>query len=78
MTQNTLQNWLREKISAETGAPAAEIDTHVPFENFNMDSLSMITLSYELEQFTGREIDPTIFYEYDTIDKLVTKLQNSN
>jgi acyl carrier protein len=63
--------WLQQKISEEAGIPAEEIKFDDPFEKFSMDSLSVITLAYELEGYTGKEqIDPTVFAEYNTINKL--------
>jgi acyl carrier protein len=70
------QEWLQQKIAEETGLPIADIAYDTPFEQFSMDSLSVITLAYELESFTGKEtIDPSVFSEFNTINKLTAWLE---
>lgn len=67
----TTQEWLQTKIAEEAGMQVEEITLDAPFESFSLDSLSVITLAYELESFTGKEsIDPSVFSEYNTINKL--------
>ncbi|HYC39480.1 MAG TPA: acyl carrier protein [Chitinophagaceae bacterium] len=70
MSHQTIREWLIRKISEETGLAEQEIQTAVPFDSFQLDSLSMVSLAYELEKFAGRPIDPTVFWEHDTIEKL--------
>lgn len=78
MTNEQLTNWFIEKISEESGTAIENIKTDQPFDNFNLDSLSTVTIAFDLEKETGVDIDPTIFYEYDTIDKIVEKIQTAS
>lgn len=75
MTNEQLTNWFKEKIAEESGTPIENISINQTFDNFNLDSLSTVTLAYDLEMELGLDIDPTIFYEFDTIEKLVEKIQ---
>lgn len=69
--------WLQEKIAEETNLPIEEISCDLEFSNFNMDSLSILTLAFDLEsKLDITEIDPTIFSEYNTINKLVVWIEN--
>jgi acyl carrier protein len=34
----------------------------------------LVTIAVDLEEFLGKEIDPTNFYEFDTIEALSTYL----
>ncbi|WP_109852049.1 acyl carrier protein [Aquimarina sp. AU58] len=69
--------WLQEKIAEETELPINEISCDLEFVNFNMDSLSILTLAFDLEsKLNIGEIDPTLFSEYNTINKLVTWVEN--
>ncbi|WP_074408002.1 MULTISPECIES: acyl carrier protein [Aquimarina] len=69
--------WLQEKIAEETELPINEISCDLEFINFNMDSLSILTLAFDLEsKLNIGEIDPTLFSEYNTINKLVTWVEN--
>ena len=62
--------WLRQKIADEAGLRADQIPLDEEFDNFKLDSLSLISLSYELESIVDRDISPTVFIEYNTINKL--------
>ncbi|WP_109300413.1 acyl carrier protein [Aquimarina sp. AU474] len=63
--------WLQEKIAEETELPIQEITYDEEFTSFKMDSLSVLTLAFDLEgKLNIGEIDPTVFSEYDTINKL--------
>lgn len=48
----TTQLWLQQKISEESGIDSSQIGFDQEFEQFRMDSLSVITLAYELEAFS--------------------------
>ena len=62
---------LTELISDETGLATTEISGDEKFENLNMDSLSVVSLAFEMEKLTGIEpIEPNIFIEYNTVNKL--------
>ena len=64
--------WLQEKIAEEIGGEAKNVFPDEDFENFNLDSLAMVSLSFEIEKLLGKEISPTVFTEYNTINKLAT------
>jgi acyl carrier protein len=70
MNKVEIRNWLTNKIADETGLTIDNINMDAPFESFNMDSLSMITISYELENVLGIETDPTLFYKFNSINLL--------
>jgi acyl carrier protein len=70
MTKENISTWLKTKIAEEAGVKEAEINGSESFESFQLDSLSMVSLSYDLENFTGKTIEPTVFWEYNSIDKL--------
>ena len=75
MNNQELKNWLVQKIAEESDLQPEAINTNAPIESFNLDSLSMITLSYDLETALGKEIDPTVFWQHNTIDKLAEVIE---
>jgi acyl carrier protein len=75
MTTEQLQDWLRQKLSEETSADSKTIDLDVDFKKLDLDSLSTVSLAYELETVTGVVIDPTIFSEFRTPNELVQWIQ---
>lgn len=75
MTVQATKDWLIEKIAEETGVQISDVHPDEPFDSFNMDSLSVVSISYDLENFSGKTVDPTIFGEYKTINQLVNWLE---
>jgi acyl carrier protein len=73
-----IQDWLQEKIGEEVGLPKNEIDCDLEFENFNLDSLSLVSVSFDLENLLNQELSPTIFTEFNTINKLSEWLKSQN
>ena len=72
-----VHDWLQQKIADETGLPLGEIDRGAPFESFDLDSLATVSLSFEIEQKFGiDELNPTVFTEYNSINKLASWLQS--
>jgi len=66
-----LSQWFKKNIAVETGVSENEIRLDVPLDSYTMDSLSFVTLSYELGIYLNTEIDPTIFWEFKTINELI-------
>jgi len=71
LTTAQLQYWLKEKLATEIGVETDSVNLDTPFTQINLDSLSMVSLAYDLETYTGVVIDPTVFSEFDTPNKLV-------
>ena len=46
-----------------------EIDVTVPFENFALDSITALGMTGDLEEWLGRSVDPTMVYDYPTIEQ---------
>lgn len=63
--------WLQEKLAEELGVSPNEVAFDKEFEEFKLDSLSLLSLAFDLESTAGiKEIDPTVFTEYNSINKL--------
>ncbi len=72
-----IQNWLTEKISEESGIPKEQIDINEGLENLDLDSLASVSIAFEIEEkFSLKEVNPSIFSEYNTINKLSEWIQN--
>ncbi len=68
--------WLKERIAEETDIAISQISGDQEFSEFNMDSLSTLTLAFDLEALLGiEELDPTVFSEYNTINKLAAWIE---
>jgi acyl carrier protein len=75
MKREELKTWLIDKIAEESGLPLEKINADEPFDSFNLDSLSMITISSELENVLGAEIDPTMFWKFNSINLLAEAIE---
>ncbi|WP_299460113.1 acyl carrier protein [uncultured Microscilla sp.] len=67
-----IKKWLVEKVAEETGLNTEQISCDEDFNNFDMDSLSIVSIAADLESATNEEVDPTAFVEYNTINKFAT------
>ena len=69
-TPEEIKSWLKEKIAREIKTQPENIATDRPFTDFGLDSIIIVTLVDELEFRLGVSLDPTIFWEYPTIEIL--------
>ena len=72
MNQENIIRWLKEQMARESETPLDQIKSTDSIARFGIDSVVLVTIAVDLEAFVGREIDPTIFYEFDTIEELST------
>ena len=65
-----IADWFVSQLSRELGVPATDIDPSRPFAYYGLDSVHAVRLTAALESWLGRELSPTLPYEYPTIDLL--------
>ena len=70
MEKADVKEWLQSKLAEESGVPISDISCDEEFESFQLDSLSFVSISYELESKLDMEVNPTVFSEFNTINKL--------
>jgi len=71
-----IRAWLVAEVSKRKIIPIETIDTTVPFANYELDSMEAVNLAGELEDWLGVELEPTLVWDYPTIDKLARHLAN--
>jgi acyl carrier protein len=77
MIDQTINDWLVQAISDELEIPKESISLDEPFEDLKLDSLSILTIAFDLEEkFNIEELSPTVFSEFNTINKLSEWLMN--
>ena len=67
-------DWLIRHIKEHTHIATRAIDIHAPFVQFGLNSLEVVDLSGELEEWLGRSLSPTILYDYPSIKALARHL----
>jgi acyl transferase domain-containing protein/acyl carrier protein len=69
-----LQSWLVSQVAAMLKVSVQKIDVRTSFAHYGMDSLQAVSLSSDLGDWLGRELPPTLFYDYPNIETLVRHL----
>ena len=80
-TPEEIQHWLRERIAGEIRTAPEAVSFDIPFANYGLDSIVIVTLVGDLEDWLDVSLDPTVFWEYPTIKILsewLTKTHFSN
>ena len=65
-----IQNWLVSYLAELMEVAHDEIDVKVPFDEYGLDSSMSVTMVADLEACVGRTLDPTLIYDYPTLEKL--------
>lgn len=65
-----IRSWLQEKIADESGEEIQNISPTTRFDHFDLDSLLITSVAFELSEYLGKDIDPTAFSEFPTINEL--------
>jgi acyl carrier protein len=73
--RSELENWFLSEIAAQTERPVSEIDPEQPFAALGLDSTVIISLTGEMEDKWGLELDPTLVFEYPSISRLLSYLE---
>ena len=65
-----IQLWIVDYLARVLEKPADEIDVTVPFDEFALDSATAIGMTGDLEEWLGKTVDPTLVFDYPTIEKI--------
>ncbi|GAB3313336.1 hypothetical protein GCM10027299_00250 [Larkinella ripae] len=76
LTPTTIQDWLTKRIASELKINPDQIDVHQPFASLRLDSVFVVTLAVDLEEWLGTAIDPSVFWEIPDIASLSDWLIN--
>src|SRR5437588_4655610 len=73
-TAKAIHAWLVSQLSEVLGVEPQDMDIREPFTNYGLTSRDAVSLSGDLEDWLGRELSPTLAYEYPTIESLARHL----
>lgn len=73
-----IQSWISAYIADLLEVEPDEIDITIPFDRYGLDSSAAIGLTGDLEEWLGRELDPTLLYDYPTIKDLAHHLASES
>ncbi len=69
-----IQNWLVTHLALSLKLPPDEIDTQESFAHYGLDSSVAVSMTSELGEWLGWELDPTLFWEFPSIAALAQHL----
>jgi len=68
-TADEIQEWIVEYLAKVLERSPDGIDVTVPFDDFALDSATAIGMTGELEDWLGKSVDPTLVYDYPTVEQ---------
>ncbi len=69
-----IHTFLKTRIAAELQTTPDQIDSEVSFASHRLDSVIMVTLAVDLEDWLQKPIDPSVFWEFPSIAALANWL----
>ncbi|MBE8987609.1 acyl carrier protein [Nostoc sp. LEGE 12450] len=73
-TLETIQIWLVAQFAERLEVDPEDIDTCEPFDNYGLNSAETMILLGKLERWLGRNLNPTLIFNYPTIAELAQRL----
>ncbi|MGV2829416.1 acyl carrier protein [Myxosarcina sp. GI1(2024)] len=69
-----IQVWIVSYLAEQLEIAPDEIDLAIPFDRYGLDSSVAVGMTGDLEDWLERELDPTLLYDYPTIEGLAQHL----
>ncbi|MEV7027321.1 acyl carrier protein [Kitasatospora sp. NPDC093558] len=66
-----LPEWLSARVAMYLRRPAISIQPTVPLAEYGMDSVQALSLCGDLEEEFGLDVEPTLLWDYPTIESLL-------
>ena len=73
-TEIEIQNWIVNYLAELLEVNPEKIDVTISFDSYGLDSSAAIGLTGDLEDWLGREVAPTLLYDYPTVEALTRYL----
>jgi acyl transferase domain-containing protein/acyl-CoA synthetase (AMP-forming)/AMP-acid ligase II/acyl carrier protein len=69
--------FLIQRVADRLQVDADTLDVHQAFSSFGLNSLAVVQLAGQLEEFLGQKLSPTLVYEYPSIHALARYLSDT-
>lgn len=70
MTYESILQWISVRLAEIVKINIDQVDPQLPFDRYGLDSLNAVILIGELSDWLQLELDPSIVYDYPTIEQL--------
>ncbi len=74
---SSIESWLVHRIANRLKTPPAQLDVNESFAHFGLDSVALLGISGELEDWMGCSVSPKLLFNYPTIAELSSHLATS-
>lgn len=74
MSEESLRGWLVEVVAGYLELPPARVGTDVTLRSLGLDSVHAMGLCVDIEQRWGILVEPTLAWDFPTIDTIATHL----
>jgi acyl carrier protein len=74
LSVEAIQSWLVSQFSEQLGVEPNDIDIHLPFDNFGLDSAQGMVIASKAEKMLGFRLSPVLLWHYPTIELLAQRL----
>lgn len=77
LSQEDLRRWLTVRVADYLECSADAIDQSVPLGEYGLDSVLALAMAGEIEDHLNITVDPTVLWDYPSIDALVRFLHST-
>ena len=77
-SHESIQSWLVNRIANQLKTSESRIDVNETFAHFGLDSITLIGISGELENWLGETVSPKLLFNYPTISELAEYLATAH
>lgn len=75
-SKEKIQNWLKSYVASILKSNSNQVDIRVPFDRYGLDSSTTVGMLVDLEDWLGCRLEPTLIYDYPTIQSLAKHLDS--
>lgn len=77
-SQDVIQTWIITTIAKYSNLKPSDIDPKATFSDYGLDSMKSVTLIGDIETWLGRDLSPTLPWDYPTIENLAIHLSGQS
>jgi acyl carrier protein len=74
LTFEDISGWLKAQIAKVLHVKPQDINVWQTFAQYGLDSMQVATLSGDLEIWVGRDLSPSLVYDFPTVELLAAHL----
>lgn len=75
ITKEEIRERMVDMLARALESPPEGIQCDLLFSKLGVDSLAVVDISRQLETWLGMEIEPTVIWDYPTIDTMAAHLE---